>query len=228
MARQITAQRTRSIISYGREALDDIGYTIFKTEDELFSALNECVNEICREAHVVIEPDIVFDLVPNQVEYNTIDLADTPQNILQVRSITIVNPDGSESQPLKKLARADFQKIRTTTHTFLPQFYDFDGQRIYIWKPYGIIGYRIKLRANRLPSAGEQASYEVDPPTPLQYDEYLKPGLVYKAGSRKVGMGEKINLEYFRSEYMKFMRAKAKPMSIETDHIPFNELNSIQ
>ena len=226
MSRQITAQRTREIISYTRSVFNDLDYSIFKTEDELFAPLNDCIGDICNRAHPVIKPDIIFDLVPDKIEYETINLIGTPQSILQVRGVTIISPDNSESPPLIKIPRSDFQKKRSDTSISFPKYYDIDDNTLFILRPYSITGYRVRLRASRLPDSGEMASYTNDPPTPIKYDQYLKYGLVYRAGNMRVELAEKINIPFFQTEYEKFMGVKSKPLSIETEKIEFNELRS--
>ena len=223
--KEITAQRTREIVTYVRVKADDLEGKIIKTQDEIFAELNDCIDEIAKETFCHSVPDITTPLVPDQTDYVLINVLDTPQTILRIKQIRIINPDKSLSKPLVPIPQNVYNMYSSQTGIYMPKFYYFDGQTIFIWKPYSQKGYQINIVCDRVPTESEYAGYDADPVIPILYDKYLKYGTLYRLGSSINSLSEKLNIPFFESEYRKFKTAKIANFTTEPEHIPFNELN---
>lgn len=223
MSRQIQAQRTKRIISFARNLLDK-GYEIFTTEDEILEQANIAQDEIARETYCLTTPDIITELVPDRWEYELIKTVDTAMSILRIDRVSILDTAGAETF-LRKRTLTYIDTARLGTEYTKPAMYDFDGKRLFIWKPYSTAGYRIKIRCARFPLQAELIGYDSDPCIDYSYDIPLMHGTVAKLIFSRKDLMEKHNVEYYFSEYKKYKNVYTRRKTSESNVHDSNTYN---
>lgn len=175
----ISAINTRALVSYAVSRVNDEERIEFPNNGEIY----DCANKICREIarhSKLLKADLYIPLIPNQLEYSYLQVADHLINVVQVETVTYLNGD-IESAPLTYRNKKVFRNetIQDTT-VIAPTYYTYDNINIAYWRPVGNAGGRLKLRVARDLYENELLSNLVDPPFELwaRYSDYIKYGTV--------------------------------------------------
>jgi hypothetical protein len=222
MPRPITAEQSRELISFVRSQFNDQAYRIIKTDDEIFEFENFIQKEIAKNTFCLDDKDLEFAMIPNTEEYSLLSVIDTPQSILRIDEVSVIDTNGKAGKPLTKLTNETYSNYKGDTLITTPKYYNFDRNKFYILRPYSVAGYRIKIKHSRIPGRSEACSYDVGTVLPLMYEEYLKYGtamliaLKYEEWSNKA--------PFYESMYKKYKTDYIKPTTSQNEKIDFREL----
>lgn len=221
MPRPITAQQSRDIVSFVREQFEDQAYKTIKSDDIIFEFENFIQDEIAKNTFCLNDKDLLFAMIPNKEEYSLLEVIDTPQVILRIDKVSIIDSSGAESKPLEKLTEEMYREYRLFTGIATPKYYDFDRNRLCIVRPYGVTGYQVKLKYSRIPGDAEQCGYDQETVLPVMYRKFLKYGTAMMISAKYPEWSDRS--QFFENIYNRYKNDYIKPTTTNNDKIDFRE-----
>ncbi len=175
----LTATTAREIVSYAIARCLDEERKLFPSDAEIFDYANKIAKEIARHSKL-LKSDLYIPLIPNQLEYSYLAVADHLINVLQIETVTLID-GGVESKPLtyknKKTFRGETILDGSTT---APRYYTFDAVTLAYWRPVANDTSRLRLQTSRDLMSNEYVGKDMDLPPELwlRYSDYIKFGTV--------------------------------------------------
>jgi len=222
MPRPITAEQSRELVSFVRSQFNDQSYRVIKTDDEIFDFENFIQKEIAKNTFCLDDKDLEFAMIPNTEEYSLLSVIDTPQSILRIDEVCVIDTNGLAGKPLTKLTNEMYKNYQRDTFIATPKYYNFDRNRFYILRPYSITGYRIRIKYSRIPGKDEACSYDIGTVLPFMYQEYLKYGTAMLIALKYEEFNGKA--PFYESIYKKYKTDYIKPITSDNEKIDFREL----
>lgn len=105
-----TADVTRSGITFIRSEIGDKQYSIYQTDEELFSKWDTAIEEICREKLCLRDDKVEFELKPGVDEYIFLEVLGSPLSILEVYEVWIKRRTGQKHRQLHPLSYETFKQ----------------------------------------------------------------------------------------------------------------------
>lgn len=228
MSQQISALRTKRIITEVRLSVKDAAYKLFQTDEEICLRINKAVDEICRTAKCLYTT-ATFLLEPDRDIYDStvIGFPAIIQSFVIIDRVYIIDGDGNQvGNDLKATTPAYIVKYKTERSETIPAFYAYDHSAFRIWKPYSTAGYRIAIEGKRTPLEEEEVTPQQDPVIPYIYDKAIAAGAAYHLILSDIEL-QKMGLQpaYFKMEFEKYRDYASATPSSSTKFIHSNELN---